>query len=234
MISPTQTITSRRLSGCKGFLRIFPSGYGFLILGVLVFVMSACHEPQEWTNDPYGNFDALWTTLDEHYSFFEYKNIDWDAVGAAYRAKLGDKMTSRELFDLCAEMLDELQDGHTNLISSFDVSRYWIWEQYPVNYDERLIDQYYLGFDYHKASGIKYQILSSNFGYMYYGSFSSSIGEGNLDLILNYLSDHRLDSLSTCATTAGAYLDQRGNARGALYRRENPCRHDLPQKRHRT
>ena len=41
-------------------------------------------------------------------------------------------------------MLKELQDGHTNLISSYDVSRYWIWEQYPVNYDERLIDEHYL------------------------------------------------------------------------------------------
>ena len=38
------------------------------------------------SNDAEGNFDALWTILDEHYTFFEYKNVDWDAVGKQYRA----------------------------------------------------------------------------------------------------------------------------------------------------
>ena len=90
------------------------------------------------------NFDMLWRTVDEHYCFFEYKNIDWNEVGNRYRAKMKEKdsMTQIEFFDLLAEMLAELQDGHVNLSSSFDTSRYWIWEQYPVNYDERLEDLY--------------------------------------------------------------------------------------------
>ena len=114
-------------------------------------------------------------------------------------------MTDRELFDVCGDMLKELRDGHTNLIASHDVSRYWIWEQWPVNYDERIIDEHYLNFDYKMASGIKYQILPGNFGYMYYGSFSSDIGEGNLDLILSYLS-----------TADGLIIDVRDNGGGLL------------------
>jgi carboxyl-terminal processing protease len=114
-------------------------------------------------------------------------------------------MTDRELFDICGDMLKELRDGHTNLIATHDVSRYWIWEQWPVNYDERIIDQHYLNFDYKMASGIKYQILPDNFGYMYYGSFSSSIGEGNLDLILSYLS-----------TADGLIIDVRNNGGGLM------------------
>jgi len=102
-------------------------------------------------------------------------------------------------------MLKELRDGHTNLIATHDVSRYWIWEQWPVNYDERIIDEHYLNFDYKMASGIKYQILPSNFGYLYYGSFSSGIGEGNLDLILSYLS-----------TADGLIIDVRNNGGGLL------------------
>ena len=165
----------------------------------------ACHEPEEFDNDVYGNFDALWTSVDQHYCFFKYKNVDWDEVGQRYRAKLRPGMSSTALFDVCADMLKELRDGHTNLVSGWDVSRYWIWEQYPRNYDERIIDQYYLNFNYKKAASIKYGILSNNFGYMYYGDFMGAIGEGNLDNVLAYL-----------ASSDGLIIDVRNNGGGYL------------------
>ena len=43
-----------------------------LALGLLL-LLSACHEQEEFSNDPQGNFDALWTIIDEHYTFFKYK-----------------------------------------------------------------------------------------------------------------------------------------------------------------
>lgn len=165
----------------------------------------ACHEPEEFDNDVYGNFDALWTSVDQHYCFFKYKNVDWDEVGQRYRAKLRPGMSSTALFDVCADMLKELRDGHTNLVSGWDVSRYWIWEQYPRNYDERIIDQYYLNFNYKKSASIKYGILSNNFGYMYYGDFMGAIGEGNLDNVLAYL-----------ASSDGLIIDVRNNGGGYL------------------
>lgn len=165
----------------------------------------ACHEPEEFDNDVYGNFDALWTSVDQHYCFFKYKNVDWDEVGQRYRAKLRPGMSSTALFDVCADMLKELRDGHTNLVSGWDVSRYWIWEQYPRNYDERIIDQYYLNFNYKKSACIKYGILSNNFGYMYYGDFMGAIGEGNLDNVLAYL-----------ASSDGLIIDVRNNGGGYL------------------
>lgn len=176
-----------------------------LIAIIAMLPLPACHDQVEWDNDPYGNFDALWSILDEHYCFFAYKDVDWNEVKARYRAKLHDNITNRELYDLCSDMLKELKDGHTNLISSFDVSRYWIWEQYPVNYDERLIDEHYLNFNYRRASGIKYQILDNNFAYMYYGDFTSGIGDGNLDILLN-----------TLATSDGLVIDVRNNGGGYL------------------
>lgn len=172
---------------------------------ILVIACVSCHKQEEFNNDPYGNFDALWTNVDQHYCFFKYKNIDWNAIGQKYRAKLRPNMSSSALFDVCADMLKELRDGHTNLISSWDVSRYWIWEQYPKNYDERIINEYYLNFDYKQASGIKYAVLSNNFGYMYYGDFTNGIGEGNLDNILAYL-----------ASTDGLIIDVRDNGGGYL------------------
>lgn len=178
--------------------------FHIFILSVMACLGSACSE-QTFSNDAEGNFDALWTILDEHYTFFEYKNVDWDAVGKQYRAKITRGINSGELFNLCSDMLKELKDGHTNLINASDVSRYWIWEKYPINYDERLIDEHYLNFEYKRTSGIKYQILSSNIGYMYYGDFSNGIGEGNLDAILAYL-----------ASSDGLIIDVRSNGGGFL------------------
>lgn len=188
----------------------FIKGRGCLSAYCLSFFLMAlccvgCAEEDEFGHDQVGNFEALWSIMDEHYAFFDYKQVDWNEVHDRYRQRVSNEMTDRELFDICGNMLKELRDGHTNLIAAHDVSRYWIWEQHPVNYNERIIDEQYLNFDYKRASGIKYQILASNIGYLRYDSFSSSIGEGNLDLILSYLS-----------TADGLIIDVRSNGGGLL------------------
>ncbi|MCM1504351.1 MAG: S41 family peptidase [Muribaculum sp.] len=155
---------------------------------MLALPLAGCHKVDEWNNNPKGNFEALWTILDEHYCFFEEKGVDWRAVREKYEPKINDAMTQRELFFVCADMLDELKDGHTNLISSFNTSYYrkW-WSDYPDNYSERLVEQYYLNFNYLSTGGIDYAILPQNVGYLRYGSFANTIGEGNLDNVLFYL-----------------------------------------------
>ena len=85
--------------------RIF---YILLLIGIAATAAS-CHDEVEYKNNPYGNFDALWTSIDEHYCFFKYKDVNWKAVGEAYRAKLQPKMTDMELFAVCSEMLKELK-----------------------------------------------------------------------------------------------------------------------------
>lgn len=175
------------------------------LLPVLAVLLASCHDVPEYADNPRGNFEALWAILDEHYCFFEYKDVDWQAVRTEYSRKIDDRMTDEELFRVCADMLLELRDGHTNLVSPFDMSRYWIWEQYPQNYDERLILEHYLHFDYKKASGISYGMLKNNVAYMHYGSFSSTIGEGNLNMILSSLS-----------LAEGLIIDVRDNGGGIL------------------
>ena len=198
-------ITQAYSNVMKRLERVFAWCACAAIVACATGLLAGCHKYEEYANDPYGNFDALWTAIDEHYCFFEYKDIDWDEVGQRYRAQVLPEMTSEELFDVCGQMLMELKDGHTNLISAWDVSRYWIWEQYPVNFDERIIDEYYMNFNYRQSSGIKYAILSNNIGYMYYDDFSSAIGEGNLDNIFAYL--------SACD---GLVIDVRSNGGGYL------------------
>lgn len=185
----------------------------------LVFALNSCHDVPQFDNNPQGNFEALWKIIDEHYCFLEYKDVDWTEVKTKYQAKIGKSMTSEELFRVCSDMLKELKDGHTNLSSSFDVSRYWIWEQYPKNYDERIIEEHYLEFDYKRANGIDYRILKNNFGYMHYGSFSYNLGEGNLDNILAYM-----------AITDGLIIDIRDNGGGIILNAERLARRFMDRK----
>lgn len=155
----------------------------------LAISMSACHSIEEWDNNPEGNFQALWTVVDEHYCFFKEKDVDWDEVRTRYAQRITNDMNSTQLFDACADMLAELKDGHVNLTSWFNTSYYrnW-WSDYPQNFDERLVEQYYLNFDYRSIGASKYAILNDNIGYIRYPSFDSSIGDGNIDGILNYFS----------------------------------------------
>lgn len=148
------------------------SKIGLLVSILSVFMFPSCHKVEVFEDDPYGNFDALWTILDERYCFFEYKNIDWTQIRTKYRKKLTSRMTSEELFSVCNDMLMELKDGHVNLIAAHDTSRYWDWLYgSPTNYDERIIVSIILISIIGYTSGIKYKILPQNVGYMYYGSF---------------------------------------------------------------
>lgn len=161
-----------------------------LTLGCLIFLTlgTACHEIEEFDNDAAGNFDALWTFVDRHYCFFDQKGLDWDAIGEKYRKEALLAGNQRVLFGVMARMLDELEDGHVNLSSWFETSYYrkW-WSDYPQNYDARLVEQYYFDFDYKMLGSLYYGILQPyNIGYIRIPTFSSAIGEGNLDYILDY------------------------------------------------
>lgn len=177
-----------------------------IVIIIAMILIAGCHPVESWDNNPKGNFEALWTILDEHYCFFKEKSVDWNEVHDRYAAKVSNNMTPQELFDVCADMLNELRDGHTNLIASFNTSYYrkW-WSDYPQNYSARLIEEHYLNFNYRTVGGIDYAILPENIGYMRYGSFANPIGEGNLDYILAYF--------NVCA---GLIIDVRDNGGGML------------------
>lgn len=156
------------------------------VIALIALLSCGCHDVETWDQDVRGNFDALWTVVDQHYCFFEEKDVDWDEVYTRYHSQLADDMRALEFFNLCARMLDELRDGHVNLSSSFKTSYYrkW-WTDYPQNYDERLVEQYYLRFDYSTVGGLDYAVLRDNVGYIRYPSFSYPVGEGALDAILS-------------------------------------------------
>ena len=177
-----------------------------LYIYILLFLVSGCIREEQFDNSPKGNFEALWKIMDEGYCFFEYKDIDWDAVYRKYEPMITEDMSQDGLFEVLGNMLGELKDGHVNLYSASDMSRYWRWhEDYPRNFDILTIENRYLGNSYRIAGGMKYTILSDNNGYVYYEDFSRAVGEGNLDEMLAYF-----------APCNGIIFDVRDNGGGTL------------------
>ena len=176
------------------------------IVAALAVTLAGCYREDDFSDTPHGNFEALWTIIDEHYCYLDYKGIDWDSVHDAYEPLITEGMSSTALFEVLGNMLNVLQDGHVNLSSSSNVARYWDWYlDYPRNFDQDLVEDYYLGRDYRIAGGIKYTILEDNIGYAYYESFADVVGDSNLDYILSYF-----------ALCNGLILDVRNNSGGQL------------------
>lgn len=173
---------------------------------LLAIGVTSCHDAPDYKDDPYGNFDALADIVSQRYCFFAEKGIDWDAKCREYRAYVKPDTKQLELFNICAALLDELQDGHVNLSSRFNTSYYrkW-WSDYPQDFNLRTLQQYYLGFDYMQTTGISYKMLDEDIGYMYYPSFSSGISAVNLDYILAILYESK-----------GLIIDIRDNGGGTL------------------
>lgn len=192
----------------------------YILILLVPFLLTACHDIPEYTNNNLGNFDALTDIINTHYCYFKVKKesygLDWDAKVKEYRSLVRNNMSQIELFDLCSSLINELHDGHTNLISKFDVSYYhqW-WSDYPQNFNLRTLEEYYFKFESRTTGGIKYQAFNVDdeciVGYMYYPSFSSVVGEGNLDYVLAYMTATECEALIIdIRDNGGGYLSNVG------------------------
>lgn len=180
------------------------------LLGMVLLLATSCVDQPDYGNDPYNsfnNFDCLVKTVGERYCFFEEKGIDWTSLSNEYRAKITEETSYTELFFIMAELLDNLEDGHVNLSSPFNTSFYkkW-WSDYPQDFDMRTLEQYYLKFGGLQTSGMRYTMfVPDSIGYIYYPSFSTVIGETNLDYVLAILQESK-----------GLIIDIRDNGGGLL------------------
>ena len=180
-----------------------------ILLLVCMAALAACHTKDEmaYSTDPVENVEALWSIIDTKYCYVESKGVDWNAVRETYVAKASrlQKNDLIALFDLCAEMLDTLKDGHVNLYTPFDVSRCSSWyDTYPANYDAQL-QKLYLR-DYRTAGGLYYCTMANDsIGYIYYSSFSSSFTGTNIAWVFRAFKDCK-----------GLIIDVRNNGGGDL------------------
>ena len=173
--------------------RTILSSYTLYIIGawICVCMLTACIDEDQKSDTPQGNLEALWTIMDQHYCFFDEKGINWDSVHTVYAKQMNSSMTDQQQFEVMANMLSSLKDGHVNLYTSFNAGRYWSWkEDYPTNLSDTLLRRY-LKTDYLIASGMDYTILDDNIGYLRCETFQYSMSASNLDQIMLYLTGCR-------------------------------------------
>ena len=180
-----------------------------LFVIALPLVVTCVGEELPSDNTPSGNLEALWQLMDERYCFFDYKKseigVDWDEVHERYAKKINSSMSKQQLFEVCSEMIGELQDGHVNLGAAFDLGRNWSYhEDYPENYYDS-IARSYLGRDYCIASSLRYKVLDDNIAYVRCESFEDGIGDGNVSSMLQIL-----------APCNALIIDLRGNGGGDM------------------
>lgn len=156
-------------------------------------------------------FNYLWNEINTKYSFIEYKQLDWNAIKIKYQSQVYDGMEQEALFKVCASMVNELRDGHANLMAPFDVSYYYpLFLNSPQNFNSRLVLTNYLmrtGANMQSTGALDNCILDTlglKIGYIRYTSFSERLFAEDLDYVLN--------KMQTCD---GLILDVRSNGGGS-------------------
>ncbi|MCI4671359.1 MAG: S41 family peptidase [Bacteroidia bacterium] len=152
-------------------------------------------------------FEEAWTFADREYSFFDFKKIDWDSVKEVFEPMIDEEMDDEEFFDLLADMLFTLRDGHVNLRAPFDRSRNWTWFlDFPPNYNEDLLERFYWKSE-EQFVGPFTVFDFGDIGYANYRSFSSSVSSSSMSYLVEKFSREGYK---------GLIFDMRSNGGGSL------------------
>lgn len=185
------------------------SNLAFLIF-ILTLSFSSCETlifDDEIPNTPESNFNYLWKEINTKYAFLYYKQVNWDSLQVVYQAKIYPDMSEDSLFHVLGNMMNELRDGHVNLMSPFNVSRYDITLLGPQNINTRIIKTNYLKSNYYSTGGFAHNFIrDGDIGYIRYASFSGSS-------ITNYQLDFLYDRYKDCK---GIIIDIRQNGGGYI------------------
>lgn len=179
------------------------------ILLFAVILFSSCEKlffnEDQASTDPYVNFDYLWDQIDKKYSYFEFKNLDWNQVKEHYRAQIHENMSEEQLFEVLGNMMDELRDDHSNLIAPFNVSMYNLRIRHESNFSEHVVNKYYIP-NFKSTGPFRHDFIDNGqVGYIRYQSFASDVTPELMSYITNYYRD-----------TQGLILDLRANGGGTI------------------
>jgi hypothetical protein len=177
----------------------------FLTLAAITMACEEIIEPRAPMANPKTIFNHLWTDIQNRYSFFEEKQIDWEAKKEIYSPLIHEDMSPFELFDVLGDMLAELEDGHVNLLSTFNRSRNWSWYQdFPLFFDEQFIYDEYLKTDYRIIGPLHAQTVNDVL-YVRNSSFERKLTARHMDEIVRLMQFHE-----------GLIIDVRNNGGGNL------------------
>ena len=186
--------------------------FNILIICLLAMALSSCERlflAKDEPDTPTNVFEYLWNRVDQLYTFFDVKGVDWDSVYAVYRPMVYDEMSDDSLFRVCSAMLNTLRDGHTNLWNDFDIMRsdtisYWMSAHNC--FDADLVMLNYLTLQGHQTGSLRHNaIRDGKVAYVRYSSFSSSLTDDDLKYVMDRYKD-----------CDGLILDLRQNGGGSV------------------
>ncbi len=130
---------------------------------------------------PLAIYDRVWSDLDLHYSLFTVKHVNWDSLGALYRAQVTPSTNDVGLSKAISRLLGSLNDDHVLFRGSrvgtspraghFDLINTSPWVQYAGGFDD----------------GISFGVINGGVGYIAIGSFDGSGWVPEIDSALKAL-----------------------------------------------
>ena len=82
--------------------------------------------PEACTSNTYADatpgevFEILWSAFEQHYAFFEERNVDWLEQKSIFDTRTDSVESVDELFNVLSDLLGALRDGHVNLYHGTD------------------------------------------------------------------------------------------------------------------
>lgn len=130
-------------------------------------------------------FDQIWQQFDLHYSFFEYKNVNWDTIGTKYRPRALAATTDHEFLSEIGAMLKELKDVHVSITPSGTGSTDGYISTYDTittYFNSSLIFQSYVPHAaLTSAKHMQYGMAAPTVGYVRIASFAGSGWASEMD-----------------------------------------------------
>jgi C-terminal processing protease CtpA/Prc len=90
--------------------------HAFPLLLVLFTACGSPGGPDAISGEPFAEtFDRVWSTVDQQYSYFDAKGIDWPAARDQFRPRAVQAASEAEFRSVIGELLGVLRDAHVNL-----------------------------------------------------------------------------------------------------------------------
>jgi C-terminal processing protease CtpA/Prc len=180
-------------------------------------------------------FDDMWSQFDLHYSYFDLKGIDWDAIGAHYRPLAIAATNDAQFASVLAQAMSQLHDLHVSLTAANVVYRYHSPYEANTAINESGIFARYVSSSFTTAGGhIRAGLVAPRIGYARIASFVGDGWAGEMDDVLSRLGpldalivdvrDNSGGSKTTATSVAGRFADRERTV--GYVRLRNGARHD--------
>jgi carboxyl-terminal processing protease len=172
----------------------------FALLIALLFSASSCQKivlGEDEINNPENNFELLWKDFDQHYGLFTVRKTNWDSLYKVYRPKVTSTTTNDELWKICTQLIEHLDDSHTVLFvpnkDSGYISGYALNQKSKLEFSKALVADKYLDYKTDIVGEKSFafgKIKSKDIGYIYLGAELGN-NPAKIDAVIDSLKKHK-------------------------------------------